>query len=129
MEENIKITQIDAPFVNKLDAMLIVSRVTEVSKETTFLSTLSELVAGMGQIEEMKKRNAELMDLLASICVAQEFTEEEFEEVKNMMTGGEEMTVIVAGLKELVAKKIAEKSIEKIGDISTKTFLTEEAEA
>lgn len=125
MENTVKIEQVNAGN-SKLDAVIKVSKTVELAQNVTFMGLVGELMGVVANIEAMNSRKEEVIDLLASVAAAQDYSEAEIEAIKQMVQLDEATkTQLLDEIVELSEAKKKGGVIEVVGEVVTDTFIPE----
>lgn len=130
MSEKVTIEQVPyAPANNKLDALLRISRQKTVSRESTMMGYFNELVSNNAQQAHLKAAEDELIETIASIAIAQEYTPEEIAEIQKVVSVDDDTKAQLLAAIIVKAEDVRENdSVEVVGEINKETFIVSEPE-
>lgn len=130
MENITKIEQVGEAST-KLDAVIKVSKTVEVARNVTFMGLVSELAAIVQQADEMERRKRETIDLLASVAVAQGYSEEEIAIINERIANvdAEKKASLLSEIQKLAAEKVEQGGVEVVGDIEQGSIVPPKVEA
>jgi len=117
------------PADNKLEAIVRVSKIETVSKEGTMMGFLNELKNIVEQQKQLEKMKHDVIHVIASVAVAQDYSDAEIEQIKNAIFLDEKTKKLLLKKIKATADNLKMQKLVKInGKLEKRTFIEKDVE-